>query len=65
MTSGNTPQASSGLNLDKCIEQLMRNEVLSETTVRELCEKLKEQLIDESNVVILKTPLTVVGDIQG
>jgi len=53
------------LNLDKCIEQLTRCEVLSEATVRELCEKLKEQLIDEPNIVALKAPCTIVGDLHG
>jgi len=53
------------VNLDKWIEQLMRGELLSEAVVKEICEKIKSQLIDEPNIVVLKTPLTVVGDIHG
>eukprot|EP01117_Protostelium_nocturnum_P011927 TRINITY_DN4360_c0_g1_i4.p1 TRINITY_DN4360_c0_g1~~TRINITY_DN4360_c0_g1_i4.p1 ORF type:complete len:340 (+),score=82.84 TRINITY_DN4360_c0_g1_i4:93-1112(+) len=54
-----------GLNVDRCIEQLRRCEILTESTVKDLCNKLKEILIDEPNVVPLHSPLTVVGDIQG
>lgn len=53
------------LNLDKCIEQLMRREILPENTVKEICDKLKEQLIDEPNLVNIKAPVTVVGDVHG
>jgi len=53
------------INLDKCIEQLMRCEMLSEATVKEICDKMKEQLIDEANIVHLKAPVTIVGDIHG
>jgi len=55
----------SALNLEKCIEQLMRGELLGETTVKEICEKVKLQLIDEPNIVTIKAPVTVVGDIHG
>eukprot|EP01112_Ceratiomyxa_fruticulosa_P019983 TRINITY_DN667_c0_g1_i1.p1 TRINITY_DN667_c0_g1~~TRINITY_DN667_c0_g1_i1.p1 ORF type:complete len:309 (+),score=54.01 TRINITY_DN667_c0_g1_i1:222-1148(+) len=53
------------LNLDKCIEQLQRCEILSEGTIKEICEKVKEILIYESNVQQLKLPVTVVGDVHG
>jgi serine/threonine-protein phosphatase PPG1 len=39
--------------------------VLPERTVKQLCDKLKEQLIYESNVLSLSSPLTVVGDLHG
>jgi len=55
----------SALNLDKCIEQLMRSELLSEQTLKEICEKTKLFLIDEPNIVSIKAPVTVVGDIHG
>jgi hypothetical protein len=42
-----------------------RGEVLPERTVKQLCDKLKEQLIYESNVLSLSSPLTVVGDLHG
>jgi len=53
------------LNLDKCIEQLLRCEMLSENIVKEICERVMHQLIDEPNVVEVQTPVTVVGDIHG
>lgn len=51
--------------LDKYIEQLMKCEMLEENTIKELCDKMKEQLMDEANVVNIKSPVTVVGDIHG
>lgn len=52
-------------NLDVCIEQLMRKQVLHEAVLREICEKTKEVLMRESNVVHVSAPITVVGDIHG
>lgn len=52
-------------DLDKCIDQLYRSEILPEATVKQLCEKLKEILIYESNVQSISAPLTVVGDVHG
>jgi len=57
--------ATGTMNIDRYIEQLYRCEALNESSVRELCSKLREQLIDEPNVVHVQTPVTVVGDIQG
>ncbi len=53
------------LNLDQCIEQLYRGEILAEPLVREICERLKENLLFESNVHMIKSPVTVVGDVHG
>ena len=53
------------LNLDKCIEQLMRCEPLPEGNIKEICEKLKEQLMDEPNVSSVRAPVSIVGDIHG
>ncbi len=52
-------------NLDVCIEQLMQKQVLHEAVLREICEKTKEVLMRESNVVHVSAPITVVGDIHG
>ena len=51
--------------LDGWIEQLMRCKQLTETTVKTLCEKAKEILINESNVQEVKCPVTVCGDVHG
>lgn len=53
------------INLDKCIEQLYRCEVLPEVTIKQLCDKLKEILIYESNIQAISSPVTVVGDLHG
>ena len=52
-------------NLDACIDQLMRKQLLHEALLREICEKTKEVLMRESNVVHVSSPVTVVGDIHG
>ena len=51
--------------LDECIDRLMKKELLAETAIREICEKSKEILMRESNVVHISAPVTVVGDIHG
>ena len=52
-------------DLDACIEQLLKKQLLQEALLRELCEKTKEVLMRESNVVHVTAPVTVVGDIHG
>lgn len=52
-------------DLDHCIERLMRKELLAEGAIKEICEKTKELLMRESNVVHISAPVTVVGDIHG
>ncbi|KIY70630.1 Metallo-dependent phosphatase [Cylindrobasidium torrendii FP15055 ss-10] len=53
------------LDLDSCIERLLRKELLHEALLREICEKTKEVMVVESNVIHLSSPVTVVGDIHG
>ena len=53
------------MDLDQHIQQLMRGELLSEAAIKGLTEKLKEQLVYQSNIEHLKAPLTVVGDLFG
>jgi serine/threonine-protein phosphatase PPG1 len=52
-------------DLDACIQQLLRKQLLHEALIREICEKTKEVLMRESNVVHVSAPVTVVGDIHG
>jgi len=55
-----------GVDVDKCIEQLtQRGELLSESTIRDICLKLKSILIFEPNICQLSSPVTVVGSIHG
>jgi hypothetical protein len=53
------------LNLDECIEKLKRRELLREEILEAICELVKEVLMRESNVVHVRAPITVVGDIHG
>lgn len=52
-------------NLDECIERTLRRELLPQIVLAALCNKVKELLIKESNVVHISSPVTVVGDIHG
>lgn len=52
-------------DLEACIQQLLRKQLLHEALLREICEKTKEVLMRESNVVHISAPVTVVGDIHG
>lgn len=52
-------------DLDKQINQLLDCKFLKESQVRTICVKVKEILINESNVQRLSSPITVCGDIHG
>jgi hypothetical protein len=52
-------------DLDACIQQLMKKQLLHEAVLKEICEKTKEVLMREGNVVHIEAPVTVVGDIHG
>jgi serine/threonine-protein phosphatase PPG1 len=54
-----------GFDLDSCISMLLKRNLLAESVIREICAKTKEVLMNESNVVHVKAPVTVVGDIHG
>ena len=53
------------LDLDAGIEKLLNKQRLVDTLLKEICEKTKELLMQESNVVHISAPVTVVGDIHG
>ncbi|KAJ1735602.1 putative serine/threonine protein phosphatase [Coemansia sp. Benny D160-2] len=53
------------MEVDGCIERLKRGELLSEQEVSGVCSKVREILMDESNVVSIEAPVTVVGDVHG
>ena len=54
-----------GINLDECIERVQKRELLGAEVIREICTKLKEVLVNESNVHHIRAPVTVVGDVHG
>lgn len=53
------------MDVDKCIAKLMKCEILPEATVKELCLRVIDVLLEESNVRDIEAPVTVVGDIHG
>jgi len=53
------------MSVEKFIERLQEGELLDEPTVIDLCEKVKEQLFFEGNIVPLQAPVTVVSNIHG
>ena len=53
------------MNVDECLATCMKGELLSESDIKEICGRVKELLVYESNVVHLPAPCTVVGDIHG
>lgn len=53
------------VDLDECIARLYKKELLAESVIEAICAKTKELLMQESNVVHVQAPVTVVGDIHG
>ncbi len=53
------------MDIDKCISDLKDGKILSEKILRRVCEKVKELLIEESNVQPVSAPVTICGDIHG
>jgi serine/threonine-protein phosphatase 2A catalytic subunit len=51
--------------LDSWVERLMGCAPLTELEVKQLCDKAKEILIEESNVQPVRAPVTVCGDVHG
>lgn len=56
---------STNADLDKQIEQLMKCEYIKESEVKALCDRAKEILSNETNVVKVESPITICGDIHG
>uniref|UniRef100_A0A7S2Y1A2 Serine/threonine-protein phosphatase n=1 Tax=Fibrocapsa japonica TaxID=94617 RepID=A0A7S2Y1A2_9STRA len=57
--------SSSVSDIDDQIERLRKCEYLKESEVKELCQKAREILVDESNVQKVDAPVTICGDIHG
>lgn len=63
--SSGPPGFASGVDLDECIELLFSFCMPSAATVQELCDQIKKNYYSLPNVVSLRSPVTVVGDIHG
>jgi hypothetical protein len=53
------------MDIDNCISKLKNSKILTEKELRIVCEKVKEILIEESNIQPVNAPATVCGDIHG
>lgn len=53
------------MDIDEGIARLEGGGILSEDEVKKCCEKLKELLVEESNVQPVAAPVTIAGDIHG
>jgi len=58
-------KAPSAGDLEKWIAKVRRCEHLEETELKQLCDMVKEILMEESNVQPVNSPVTVCGDIHG
>lgn len=52
-------------NIDRQIAQVLRMQELSQKDTQTLCVTAREILQEESNVAVVKCPVTVCGDIHG
>src|SRR3989338_7538166 len=50
---------------ERLMRQIIRGETPKEEGIREVCEQVKSIIGGESNVVQVRSPVTVVGDVQG
>ena len=55
----------SSKDIDQWLETIKNGTILSELNLRLMCEKVKEILIEESNVQPVAAPVVICGDIHG
>ena len=61
----NLKKMSGPTDIDNWLATVKDGGVLPERDLRILCEKIKEILIEESNVQPVSAPVTICGDIHG
>ena len=54
-----------GSNVDDWLESLLQGNPLPERELRQLCERVKEILIEENNLQAVSAPVIICGDIHG
>lgn len=52
-------------DLDRIMEELIKFKLPTEAEIDQLCSKVREILVEESNVQMVSSPVTVCGDIHG
>ena len=52
-------------DIDHHLEKAAKGEILPEIAIKVICAKVKEIFDDEKNVVNIRSPVTVVGDVHG
>ncbi len=52
-------------NVDEHLEVLKGGECLSEGSLKHLCQRVSELLLEENNVQPVQSPVTIVGDLHG
>lgn len=53
------------MNIDLCISDLKNGKILSERVLQSCCDRIKDLLMEESNVQPVSSPVTICGDIHG
>jgi len=53
------------LDLDRCLQTVKECKVLDENELKQVCDIVKDQLVEESNVQPVTAPVTICGDIHG
>ncbi|KIH93538.1 serine/threonineeeee-protein phosphatase PP1-1 [Sporothrix brasiliensis 5110] len=56
---------TAGAGLDEWLEEAKQCHYLPEAVMKQLCEMVKEVLMEESNIQPVSTPVTICGDIHG
>jgi len=53
------------MEIDRYLSELIKEKAIPEASLRKLCEKVKEILMEEPNCVPVQAPVTICGDIHG
>lgn len=63
----NFPQKKSkyAFDIDKYLDLATKGELLDEQAIKIICSKVKEVFVSEENVKVVRSPVTVVGDVHG
>ena len=53
------------IDLDRCIKDIFDFSLPTQETLREICEQMKRFYYSQPNVAVVRSPVTVVGDLHG